>query len=249
MRILITGAAGKIGRALRTELAAAGHQLRLADIKPIGEPEGESLILDIGDGEAVCRAMEGIEAVAHLAYGRGTHDDMVSTIQQNFDVNAKGTYNLLWAATQARVGRFVYTSTLSVFGSPYDIGIRYLNEKTPPAPNEAYSFTKYVGEEACRMFATRHELSTVCLRLCNVVDSFEWQKAQQAQTPQVGWEQYWRSMTTHTTDVARAIHLALTVPDMRYELIHISADNKGRVTEIQKAKELLGFWPAYRLNE
>src|SRR5688572_2389401 len=98
MRILITGAAGNVGTALRKELAGAGHELRLIDIRPIEKPEGDSRVLDIADGKAVLEAMEGVDAVAHLAFGFDPDKGGVSHINRNFDVNAKGTFFLLWAA-------------------------------------------------------------------------------------------------------------------------------------------------------
>ena len=121
MRILITGAAGNLGKALRKELSAAGHQLRLADVKAIKDPEGESLVLNVADGRAVRRAMKDVDAVAHLAYGKLDSDRQVR-IGTSFDVNAKGTYYLLDAARKFKVKRFVYTSTLSVFGSSAELG-------------------------------------------------------------------------------------------------------------------------------
>src|ERR1041384_926836 len=96
MRVLITGAAGNVGTALRKELSAAGHELRLIDIRPIENPEGESLVMDIADGRAVVKAMEGIEAVAHLAFGFDPEEGAFNHINRNFDVNAKGTFFLLW---------------------------------------------------------------------------------------------------------------------------------------------------------
>lgn len=248
MRILVTGAAGRVGLAVRKELADAGFQLRLCDTRPIERPEGESLILDIADGEAVRCAMEGIEGVVHLAYGHGKQGDPVLSIQRNFDVNAKGTYNLLWAAKKAGVQRFVYTSTLSVFGSLICSSKTYLDETTPPHCEEVYGLTKFMGEEACALFGRWRQLSVVCLRLCNVVNESEWQE-----TNKVRYEEErsrcWRAMATHVEDVARAIRLALVAPNIQYEIIHVAADNLGRLTDIRKAKELLGFWPKHRLDD
>jgi uronate dehydrogenase len=247
MKILITGAAGKLGKALRHDLAAAGHQLRLGDVAPIENPEGEPIHLDIADGEAVLRAMEGIEAVAHLAWGRTSSERQLNWIRGNFDVNAKGTYHLLWAAQKCGVSRFVYTSTLSVFGHVANFGSRTFDETTPPKPEDAYGLTKYFGEEACRMFSQHCAMSVIVLRLCNLADDELWQEAQACSLSDVHGAT-WRAMTTHVSDVARAIHLALTVPNARFEIIHIAADNRGRMTEIQKAKDFLGFWPKRRLD-
>jgi nucleoside-diphosphate-sugar epimerase len=247
MRILVTGAAGKLGKAVRAELASAGHSLRLTDVIPIEHAEGEALRLDISDGVAVWRAMEGIEAVAHLAWGGKEPRDEIRRIASNHDVNAKGTFNLLWAAARQGVKRFVYTSTLSVFGTTREFGTSHFSEASEPHPAEVYGLTKLYGEQACRMIAERHRLSVVVLRLCNLADDAEWEEAR-VFVPDNRTGVNWRAMATHVADVARAIHLTLTVPDLRFEIIHVAADNRGRLTDIQKAKELLGFWPKRRLE-
>jgi len=251
MRVLITGAAGKVGRAVRRELCAAGHTLRLMDIKPIDAPEGETVALDVAEGEAVRRAVRGMEAVVHLAYGSDRNDGSGADICLNYDVNAKGTYFLLWAAKEAGVRRLVYTSTLTVFGGTTFLARRGYDENTPPAPVNPYGLTKLMGEEVCRFFARRHGMSIVCLRLCGVKTDAEWAD-RQTWKPQPDWTKEFgvhRAMTTHVDDVARAIHLALTAPNIGFELLHIAADNTGRVTEIARAKEVLGFWPAHRLDD
>ena len=246
MRILITGAAGKLGRALRKELSAAGHQLRLADVKAIDHPEGEGVVLDVSDGQAVKKAMKDMDAVAHLAYGK-LHEDRCARVASSFDVNAKGTFYLLDAARKCKIKRFVYSSTLSVFGSSQRLGKKMWDEQCPVDPPEVYALTKYFGEEICRFFATHRELSVVCLRLCHLVNDGQWRFLNSFK-PKKRVGMHWRSMTTHVSDAARAIHLALTVPKIRFEVIHVAADNEGRVTRIDKAEKILGFRPKRKLR-
>lgn len=248
MRILVTGAAGKTGTAVRKELAAAGHSLRLVDVSPIEKPEGEAVELDICDIAAVRRAMEGIEGVAHIAFGRLHWNHPDKHLTESFDVNAKGTFALLQAAQDAGVKRFVYTSTLSVFGSTIHIGrTKNLTEHSVPHPAEVYGLTKFCGEEACRLFAQTRGLSTVILRLCNILNEEQWRHAETCR-PDSEHAEHWRGMSTHVEDIARAIHLSLTVPGLAFEIFHIAADNDGRVTSIQKAKDILGFWPRHQLK-
>ena len=247
MKILITGAAGKLGTAVRKELAGK-HELRLADITKIENPEGESLVLDIADVDAVQRAMEGMEAVAHLAYGNifgGVKD--AEAIRISFDVNARGTYNLLWAAHKVKAKRFLYSSTLSVHGKILGKTKDLLDESTPPCPNEVYGFTKYLGEEACRYFADNYGMDIVVLRLCQLRPPKYWAR-DNAPEFKSKRESGAFGMSTHVADVARAIHLSLTKSLKGYQLIHIASDNKGRITKIDRAKELLGFTPEYRLD-
>lgn len=248
MKILITGAAGKVGRATRKELAAAGHRLRLADVASITDAEDESVTLDIADTEAVRRAMEGMEAVAHLAYGhiQWGNDPSAADVRASFDVNLKGTFNLLLAAKQVGVKRFVYTTTLSVFGDFLNTTNEEITEQTPVCPDEIYGLTKYLGEEVCRYFARAHGVSAVCLRLCHVCDDADWARAASERNPR---RVRWRGMATHVSDVARAIHRALTVPDLKFEILNIAANNPGRLSNIQRAAQVLGFTPQWRLKE
>jgi uronate dehydrogenase len=246
MRILITGAAGNLATAVRKELSAAGHKLRLADVKPINDPEGESLLLDVSDGRAVKRAMKGMDAVAHLAYGK-LHNDPLDRIATSFDVNAKGTFYLLHAASKLNVKRFVYSSTLSVFGSSAELGEKLWDEHSRVDPREVYALTKYFGEEICRFFAEHRRLSVVCLRFCSLANDEQRRKAD-AFKPKRKMGARLRGMTTHVNDAARAIHLALTARKIRFEVIHVAADNYGRLTRIEKAEKILGFRPKLKLS-
>jgi hypothetical protein len=82
-----------------------------------------------------------------------------------------------------------------------------------------------------------------------VVDDVAWQRWNNHKPDRRKDEFYQvhRAIRTHVDDVARAVRLALATPRIRYALLHIAADNKGRVTGIQRAKRVLGFWPRHRL--
>jgi nucleoside-diphosphate-sugar epimerase len=255
MRILITGAAGKIGRAIRSELAGAGHALRITDILPTADAEGESFQLDVTDGGAVRRAVEGMDAVVHLAYGIDRSDKTVADIHPHFDVNVKGTYFLLWACQHHKVKRFVYTSSFSVFGTLHELARGGLDEQSPPILRSPYGLTKRLGEEVCEFFALNRGVNVVCLRLGGVVDAQEWED----------WKQYtpvkharlnrprelysfYKGLRTHVDDVARAIRLAVEAESTGYELVHIAGANNDRVTSIERARQILGFEPEHRID-
>ncbi|NQU11446.1 NAD(P)-dependent oxidoreductase [bacterium] len=256
MRILITGAAGRIGRATRKTLAAAGHVLRLTDLKPIADAEDESFPLDVTDGDAVLQAVAGMDAVVHLAYGADHQDKTAADIRSHFDVNVRGTYFLLWAAARHQVKRFVYTSSLSVFGGPAELARGRWDEASPVNLRSPYGLTKRFGEEVCEFFARNRGLNIVCLRLCGVADAEQWEWWKQytpAQHQQTGRPPelyaFYRGLRTHVDDAARAIRLAVESDLPGYELFHIAADNKDRVTEIERARQVLGFRPEHRIDD
>ncbi len=248
MKILVTGAAGRVGIALRKELAAAGHRLRLVDVRPIKAKKGESLVADITDPATVRKIMKGIDAVVHLAYGWLSKDEGMN-IARSHDVNLKATHLLLWEAAEAKVKRFIFTSSLSVFGrTDHLVRRKFWNERSIPHPCEHYGFTKLLGEEACRYAARVHDLSVIVLRLCYVRNPEEWEEIRRYH-PKTPFQKRGRAMATHVDDVARSIHRALRIHHRGFELIHVAADSPGRVTSIRRARKILGFQPKHRIDD
>ncbi len=113
MRILLTGGAGFIGTAIARSLRAAGHEVRVLDLRPDGT--GESLIGDIRDAGAVRRAVAGVDTVCHLAAKVGLGVDVADT-PDYADVNVRGTAVLLAELARAGVRRLVLASSMVVYG-------------------------------------------------------------------------------------------------------------------------------------
>ncbi|WBQ07989.1 NAD-dependent epimerase/dehydratase family protein [Kribbella sp. CA-293567] len=120
MKVLLTGGAGFIGRHVQAQLLADGHEVRVLDsLRPDVHhvrPSVEGLVVgDIRDAEAVDQALHGVDTVVHLAakVGLGVDlddmDDYVST-------NSLGTAVLLRALGRHRIERFVYASSMVVYG-------------------------------------------------------------------------------------------------------------------------------------
>src|SRR5690349_24885861 len=124
-KLLITGAAGVVGTALRTHLRGR-YALRLMchSTVPEVEPGDEVVLADIANFESVLEASVGVDAIAHLALHRsrrrGTEAERA---QQTIDVDIRGVYNVLEAARINRVGSVVYASTNHVTGLNEQAGI------------------------------------------------------------------------------------------------------------------------------
>ena len=159
-RVLITGAAGTIGRALRRGLEDRVGALRLLDLAPLGAPRpGEELVTaDIRDLEAVTAAMDGVDATVHLA--GIPHEDSFDRI---LETNVVGTYNVYEAARQQGCPRVVFASSLHVTGF-YDAADR-ISPQVPVRPDSFYGVGKACGENLGRLYADKHGLQVVCVRI------------------------------------------------------------------------------------
>jgi uronate dehydrogenase len=158
--VLITGAAGTIGRALRQGLHGRVGALRLLDVAPLGAPRpGEELLtVDIRDLDAVTAAMEGVDATVHLA--GIPHEDSFDRI---LETNVVGTYNVYEAARKQGCARVVFASSLHVTGF-YDASER-ISPQMPVRPDSFYGVSKACGENLGRLYADKHGLQVVCVRI------------------------------------------------------------------------------------
>jgi uronate dehydrogenase len=159
-RVLITGAAGTIGRALRQGLQGRVGALRLLDLAPLGAPgPGEELVTaDVRDLEAVTAAMEGVDAAVHLA--AIPHEDSFDRIMEN---NVVGTYNVFEAARKQGCARVVFASSAHVTGF-YDASER-ISPEMPVRPDSFYGVGKACGENLGRLYADKHGLQVACVRI------------------------------------------------------------------------------------
>src|SRR5436309_2309066 len=162
MHVLITGAAGYVGQRLVRGLEAH-HDLRLGDLEPpTGDPRW--VRLDVTSLEGTLAAMKNVEAVIHLAVASGMEGSIEDDVfnQQRFDVNVKGTWNVLEAARRVRVRRVVHTSSIMVtwgYAAPPVIA-----SDAAARTVGTYSLTKHLAEEICEHFTRNHGLSIVALR-------------------------------------------------------------------------------------
>ncbi|MBI2191306.1 MAG: NAD(P)-dependent oxidoreductase [Planctomycetes bacterium] len=158
LTVLVTGAAGRVGRAAAQELKARGHRVRAFDC--MHSPGVEDCIVgNLTDAEAVAKAMAGIECVIHLA-ATPDEDDFMSKLLPN---NVIGLYHVMEAARQAGVKRLILASTGQVVWGhegPWPI--------TPemfPSPRNWYASTKLLAEAAGQAYAYRYGMSVLAVRL------------------------------------------------------------------------------------
>ena len=171
-KYLVTGGAGFIGSNIVEELLKRGQDVRVIDNFSTGR-EGnleefkndiELIREDIQNKDAVIKAMQGVDFVLHQAALASVPRSIDDPVTSN-EVNVGGTLNLLQAARDNSVKRFVYASSSSVYG---DSEVLPKEETMLTSPKSPYAVTKLAGELYCCVFAAVYGLPTTSLRYFNV---------------------------------------------------------------------------------
>jgi|TARA_B100000315_G_scaffold221383_1_gene224721 nucleoside-diphosphate-sugar epimerase len=164
LRILVTGSAGHLGEGLVRTIRNSGNEAVGTDLL---HSQFTDMVGSIVDRDFVSQCIDGIDAVIHTATLHKPH--VASHSRQAFiDSNITGTLNLLEAAAAARLRRFVFTSTTSVFGDvltpPAGAPAIWITEDVEPVPKNIYGVTKAAAEDLCQLFHRNHGLSCLVLR-------------------------------------------------------------------------------------
>jgi uronate dehydrogenase len=159
-RLLLTGAAGGLGKMLRDPLKANCDTLRLSDRIDFGAARaGEEVVLaDLADADAVHAMVAGVDAIVHMG-GISVEGPFAPILQANI----VGVYNLYEAARKHGTKRVVFASSNHVTGF-------YKQSETiaadrPPRPDGHYGVSKAFGEDISRMYFDRYGIETACVRI------------------------------------------------------------------------------------
>ena len=163
MRMVVTGAGGFIGRALVTRLAIENDVIGI-DEAPM--PAGcRALIGDVGDPAVLNTAFEnGCDAVVHLATIPGGAAEADPGLARRINLDA--TLDLAERASAAGCGRFLFTSSIAVFG---DLFLPGVDDETPVAPRLLYGAHKAMAETWLSTLGRRGSLDALSLRLPGIV--------------------------------------------------------------------------------
>ena len=223
--LLITGAAGQIGRDLRTRLARPGRTLRLIDIAPqtpVGDDEAAEIIkADITDPDAMAEASEGVAAIIHLA---ALLDG--ATWAQYVDVNITGTYAVLEGARRAGVPRVIYASSHHAVG--FNPRGDWAPDDMPPRPDSYYGVTKVASEALCSLYHDRHGMDVVAVRIAS------YRPIPDDRRSLSNW--------LSPDDTARLFEALITVPAPGFQIVWGVSNNTRRWMSLDKAKSL-GYVP------
>jgi uronate dehydrogenase len=222
-RVLITGAAGAIGTALRTGLRAGWRRLRLTDVRPLPDlaDNEEAIVSDIADRPALETMMRDVRAVVHLAGMIGNY-----TLEELFRVNARGLFDVFEAARLAGVERIVFASSNHAFGC-YPITEK-VSPDMSPRPDSLYGVFKVWGETMLREYYDRYGIRSVSLR----IGTFRAQPIDQ------------RSLATWLSpaDVAHLVDVSLRHPDPGCMVVN-GYSNNTRLKTYDPNWATLGYQP------
>ena len=230
--IVVTGAAGRLGRRVVQLLVDRNREVLATDQLPAHDLPAEFVRCDLGDARAVGDILKGAEAVIHMGAIPGPSRAEPRVIFEN---NVAADFNVMMSASELGLRRVVFSSSAFGMGWAHD-GNAFvplylpLDEEHPMMPFEPYGLTKQVGEDIGRMIARNSSSTVVGLRFTNVPlpevqAEFPWP----APTPEnpltlVMWAY------ADARDVAEAHVLALDAEIEEYEAFMI-AQPSSRFTE------------------
>jgi UDP-glucose 4-epimerase len=168
-KVLVTGGAGFIGSHLVDALIEKGFNIIVIDNLSLGKkeylnPKAEFHQLDIRDLEKIKSLFKGIDYVFHLAAQPRIQPSIINPAESHSN-NVVGTLNVLIAAKDAKVKKFIYSASSSAYGDQKSLPLR---EDMIPQPKSPYSLFKLIGEHYCKLFNELYNLPTGCLRYFNV---------------------------------------------------------------------------------
>lgn len=223
-RIAITGAEGRMASSMRPSLRSRYGRLVLHSRLPITDlaPNESNVVGDLTDLYSVRAAFTGADSVVHLG-GIADETDPMELVHSN----VIGTLNAYEAARECSVKRFVYASSHHVVGFyPAD---ETATTDSPFRPDSFYAVTKVYGEALGRLYADKHKLEVVCLR----IGTFQ---------PEPRTARHLRAWLS-PADAVNLVERSLDAPGVEFVVVYgVSANTEGRWSLGEGARRI-GYVP------
>ena len=160
-RLLLTGAAGGLGKVLRETLRPYANIIRLSDIAPIEPPAGpheEVVQCNLADKAAVHALCEGVDAIAHFG---GV--SVERPFEEILEANIKGVFNIYEAARRHGIKRVIFASSNHVIG--FYKQTEKIDASVARRPDSYYGLSKSYGEDMASFYFDRYGIETVSIRI------------------------------------------------------------------------------------
>ncbi len=230
-RVLVTGAAGRIGSYF-AEHSHDRYDLRLM-VQQSGDGDGicafgEVVTGDLGELERMKELCMGVDTVLHLAGDPSPSATWESLLESNII----GSYNMYVAAKAAGCRRLIYASSIhAVSGYPADVQVK---TSEPVNPGDLYGVSKCFGEAMGRYMAEQEGLSVIALR----IGAF--QPLETARDPEkIATLDAFASQR----DLTQLIHRCIDVENLQFAIFHGISDNRYKRLDISDARQLVGYDP------
>lgn len=228
MTLLITGAAGVLGRKLFAALRE-DYEIRLTDIVPVSglEPGVDFVRADLSDSAQVDKAVEGVDAIIHLGgvSTEGSFEDILPA-------SIVGTRNVFDAAARFGVTRVVFPSSNQAIGY-YPAGRRLAVDVTM-RPTGWYGVSKAFGEAVGALYADKYGLRVLVIRIGRHAD----------QPENVRGLSLWLSLP----DLVQLVRIGLEHEDIHFDIVYGISDNIRGYFDNERAEEL-GYRPESRAED
>jgi nucleoside-diphosphate-sugar epimerase len=267
MRLLITGAHGRVGEGLKMHLADdPDYELTYLDRED--HPDYETHVADVGDYDAIRPAFDGQDAVVHLA----AYPTTDGTWDQVRESNIVGTHNVLEAAADAGVENFVFASSIHAAGMyeednapdlyelDFDLTVTH---EDPERPDSYYGASKAFGEDWGRYYVECRNSPEqfYAIRIASIrappydnpygdaekgVERGDWERGSEAYETQI---KRLKGTWLSERDWAQLVELCLADGDLEFDIFFGTSENERGWYDIEHAKDVLGYEPQDRAEE
>ncbi|MGN6579662.1 MAG: NAD-dependent epimerase/dehydratase family protein [Bordetella sp.] len=222
-RLLLTGAAGGLGKVLRPRLKAYADVLRVSDIGAMDSAQAgeEVVVCDLADNGAVDTLVQGCDAIVHLG---GV--SVERPFEEILPANIQGVYNVYEAARRHGVRRVIFASSNHTIG--FYRQNQVIDADVLPRPDGYYGLSKVFGENLSRFYFDRYGIETVCIRIGS---SFPEAKDRRML---VTWLSY--------DDLEQLVVRGLFTPNVGHTIVYGASDNRDSWWDNNRATHL-GFAP------
>jgi uronate dehydrogenase len=231
--VLVTGSAGRIGRAAVRGLKEKGWRVRGFDLAPSPDAD-ESIVGDIADASDIRRAMQGADALVHLAAVPDDDDFMTRLLPSN----VVGVYQVMEAAREAGVKRLVLGSSGQVVWWQRQTGPHPIGPDVPTSPRAWYAATKVFLEAAGRSYAESHDARVIAVRL-------GWCPRTREHAEELSRTAWGPDVYLSPGDAGRFFTCAVAAPlDVRFSVVYACSRPLHRpMFDLTSSRTLLGFEP------